>query len=399
VETDQVKIGLFYAMGHLKAMLDKGHVGSVRHYERYFDKVIAVYLLGPACQPVTKGNTTFVSLGTGRRIRDFFLAPYRLFHFTKRSGASHCWCSDIVYNFWAALLIKILLPMEIVLIPGCIPKNNYMMMENRGTLSTLPLPIERAMIYLSCLIADKVIVPKSGGEYVTYYSSYHATRNKLVITHLVADGLPTIGFYDRLQNRASSARKMTGRRDAVRLLYVGRFHPEKRVEDLINVLHLLKRTTPAVRYVASLYGDGGERENLELLAKELDVVDRVVFHSFIANEDLVDVYMEHDIFLSPFTGMSLREASLCGLPAVAYDVDLVHGTYTNEVTAILVKPRDIDAFAAGIARLSTDSALWESISRNVMTMASGNWGVGNIAESIRMTFETSRHGNQAGGSR
>jgi hypothetical protein len=47
-------------------MLAKGNVWYVRHYEAYFDRVYVAYMFGSPHEPVTNGNTTLVSLGSGR---------------------------------------------------------------------------------------------------------------------------------------------------------------------------------------------------------------------------------------------------------------------------------------------------------------------------------------------
>lgn len=104
--------------------------------------------------------------------------------------------------------------------------------------------------------------------------------------------------------------------DSVRILIVSRLTPRKGIRFMIRAMALLPKTARLV-----IVGGGGERPNLEALAKEVDVTSRVEFAGLITHGDLPDVYRGADIFCLPSLneGMSntVLEAISSGLPIVA----------------------------------------------------------------------------------
>jgi glycosyltransferase involved in cell wall biosynthesis len=85
--------------------------------------------------------------------------------------------------------------------------------------------------------------------------------------------------------------------------------------------------------------------------------------------------------------MSLREAALCGLPVVAYDMDWLHGFLKHEETAIMIPPGDHDEMGRQVLRLCSDAELRERLSRNVKELAWRLWSPLGLRESLRQMFE------------
>src|SRR6185312_7913900 len=78
-------------------------------------------------------------------------------------------------------------------------------------------------------------------------------------------------------------------------------------------------------------------------------------------EDVAAVLAAADVFVLPsyFEGlpMSVIEAMLCGLPVVASDIPGPREQVVNEVTGLLVPPRDVAPLAAALRRLANDRVL------------------------------------------
>jgi glycosyltransferase involved in cell wall biosynthesis len=126
-----------------------------------------------------------------------------------------------------------------------------------------------------------------------------------------------------------------------RLVTVNYLHPRKRVDMAIRALALLDEPTPdGCPVTLEVVGDGPERAALERLATHLGVGDRVSFTGFIDESDLAAHYRAAACYVhmtrEETFGLSLIEASYCGLPVVAVaeggPVDNVEDGVTGHLT-------------------------------------------------------------------
>jgi glycosyltransferase involved in cell wall biosynthesis len=138
----------------------------------------------------------------------------------------------------------------------------------------------------------------------------------------------------------------------VSVLFVGRLDKEKNVDELLRAV----AAVPSAR--AEIVGDGSCRTSLTQLAKHLGVADRVRFHGFVSDEDLVAAYKNADLFCMPGTAelqsLATMEAMAAGLPVVAADAMALPHLVRPEVNGFLYPPGDIEQLAAAIAILAAD---------------------------------------------
>ncbi|MHB8516641.1 MAG: glycosyltransferase, partial [Dehalococcoidia bacterium] len=110
-----------------------------------------------------------------------------------------------------------------------------------------------------------------------------------------------------------------------------------------------------------LAGDGPSRRELEGLAADLGIAERVAFLGEVAHDDVPAVLQGLDVFAMPSTwegfGVSAIEASAMELPVVASDIHGIPDVVVDGETGILVPARDVDAIASAISRLAGDPAL------------------------------------------
>ena len=369
----------------LEDMLKKGNVWYVRHYETYFDEVYVVYLLGDEKKTVSQGNTYLVSLGNGRNKWDLFFAPYRLLKFSRTVRPTSYLTADIVFSWWTSILIRIFLRAKIVLIPVCMPHVIYA--SSGKTLTGFPLWIENLFLKFSFQASSRVLTSYAFGDFVEWLSNKPEAKNKLKVVNIVVDALPTHDLYKKasemLVNRNHVSPFFT-------LLYVGRLHPEKLVDQLIRMMKfvLIDSNIQLPKPIQMiLIGDGAERKNLEGLAEALGVKDYVKFLGYLPNECITDYYSEADIFVSPLTGNSLREAALFGLPIVAYEMDWVVGMFQHNENILFAKPGDPQDMAQQVIRLLKEPELAIRIGQNVRELVLKTLGEANIKEELARSFE------------
>jgi len=129
--------------------------------------------------------------------------------------------------------------------------------------------------------------------------------------HVIPNGIPLEVF------AAARPADLSGHGDGMtKAVFVGRFEPQKDHVTLLRALAL------APRIHLLLLGDGPLRNQLEQLARDLGVCDRVTFAGF--RHDVPEILKACDIYVHSTTsdgfGMAACEAMAAGLPVIASDV-------------------------------------------------------------------------------
>ena len=148
----------------------------------------------------------------------------------------------------------------------------------------------------------------------------------------------------------------------IRLIHVGRFDVPKNHAGLLRSFGKLLETYPDCRL--QLLGDGDLRQEMETLAADLKIADKVQFDGMQAN---VYPYLQNaDLFVLPsiYEGnpMSIIEAMGTGLPIVATEVGGIPDMIRNRETGLLV-PCEEDAFCKACIELLDDEALRSALGK------------------------------------
>jgi glycosyltransferase involved in cell wall biosynthesis len=376
---------VYFGFSILEDILAKGNVWYVRNYEEYFDEVYVVYLSGREKKTVQQGHTFLISLGRNNSAMiNLLLAPARLLMFCRQVRPNAFLTADLIFSWWTALGIKIFLQARTVLMPVCMPSNLYRV--SRRTVTGLPKNLERIMTNLCFRAANRVLTSYSFGNLVPWLSADKLAGRKLKVVENTVEALPSPEFFTQLE-RYKNITRHTFDPLAVQLLYVGRLSEEKMVGDLVNLVKILLTMLPGNRFRLKIIGDGPQAEQLKSLARDLGVAQAIEFTGAINNEELAGHYFSADIFVSPLTGSSLREAALCGLPVVAYDCDWISGFLKHRDTAIMVPLKDIKAMAAEIINLVDDQALRLGLIERSVRQAERLWTKKGIKESLARAFD------------
>jgi glycosyltransferase involved in cell wall biosynthesis len=151
---------------------------------------------------------------------------------------------------------------------------------------------------------------------------------------------------------AHYAAQRTAREGDPSVLFVGRLDKEKNIDELLRAVALV----PGVR--TEIVGEGVCREDLTKLAAQLDITDRVVFHGYLSDQDLVRAYRRCDIFCMPGTAelqsIATMEAMAASLPVIAADAMALPHLVRPGVTGLLYPPGDVDRLAGALMTLSAD---------------------------------------------
>lgn len=175
-------------------------------------------------------------------------------------------------------------------------------------------------------------------------------------------------------------------RSADRVLFVGRLVEQKNVGVLLD----------AFRYCSAwarldLVGDGPLREELENLAIELGISDRVTFHGWIARERIPEIYGKAALLGLPsrYEGMSnvLLEAMAAGLPTITTDVEGTRELVEDGVNGIVVPVGDAKALAREMKRLLASGHLRSELGRAASDHVKNHFSWVGVARSHIELFE------------
>lgn len=148
--------------------------------------------------------------------------------------------------------------------------------------------------------------------------------------------------------------------------------PYKRHDLVLRAVAALAAEYPNLAY--HIVGDGPYRADLEALASELGIEDRVDFLGRIPEESLADENAAAYAFVMPSRisldppegegfGLVYLEAGIYGVPSVAASGGGSTETVLDGVTGILVTPDSLDSLVAGIRKLLDDKVLRDQLGK------------------------------------
>jgi glycosyltransferase involved in cell wall biosynthesis len=169
-------------------------------------------------------------------------------------------------------------------------------------------------------------------------------------------------------DRPAATRRATPRPGPVRALCVANWTKEKGIRTVLAAIEWL----PDVEL--DLVGDAPDRGYAARIRADLRRAAfkrRVRAHGVVRGERLRRMYERADLFVLPSTreswGIAVAEALAAGLPVIACDIPA-----TREVTrgaAVLVPPGRVDPLSDAIARVASDPARRERMSRRARERA------------------------------
>ncbi|MBT3171936.1 MAG: glycosyltransferase family 4 protein [Rhodospirillaceae bacterium] len=179
--------------------------------------------------------------------------------------------------------------------------------------------------------------------------------------------------------------ELTQRDNEVILLAVGNVNPLKGYDDLVEALAGLQNLdTPWRMVVVGAILDTAEDYYRALKARIKAHGMEERFHCIGAVDDVPAALSGCDIFVmssqSESGPMVLLEAMAAGKPPVASDVGLVSEVIENDVTGLIVPPRDSTALAVALKKMISDAAFREAVSGRTRAAITHQYTVAGAAK-------------------
>jgi glycosyltransferase involved in cell wall biosynthesis len=138
------------------------------------------------------------------------------------------------------------------------------------------------------------------------------------------------------------------------ILNVGRLVDQKNQDVLVAALPAL----PGAHLVIA--GDGPRRPEIEALADQHGVRNRLILLGSVPPEGVPDLFAASDIFAFPSVwetfGLAAVEAAMVGLPSVVADLDVLREVLATDQTATtrFVNPRDVKRWKDALGKMLRD---------------------------------------------
>jgi glycosyltransferase involved in cell wall biosynthesis len=152
-------------------------------------------------------------------------------------------------------------------------------------------------------------------------------------------------------------------------VFIGRFHPQKGVLELIEIWKYVCKKKKDAKL--AMIGVGELESEVMKRIKKYGLENNVIFFGFKDGIEKIKIFKASKIVLHPATydsgGMAACEAMACGLPGVSFDLPALRTYYPK---GMLKTPCfDLKKFAENILRLLHDEELYDEMSRDALDWA------------------------------
>jgi polysaccharide biosynthesis protein PslH len=180
---------------------------------------------------------------------------------------------------------------------------------------------------------------------------------------------------------------------------VARLSPEKDVANLVHATALAAGRAPQLS--VAIAGDGACRQDLERLATELGVSDRVTFLGQVS--DVPALFARASMFVLPSRSegipLTALEAMACGVPVVATRVGGLPEVVDDAVTGLLVPPADPAALAEAMVLLWNDPARGDRMAAAARRRAEERFDIRRMVREYEDLYRSAAVPNGHGGPR
>jgi glycosyltransferase involved in cell wall biosynthesis len=208
---------------------------------------------------------------------------------------------------------------------------------------------------------------------------------KIAVRHL---GVDTNRFFPSPEARRSWAADFGIHPDEIIISTVSVLRAFKNPQTIIQACGLLAKRL--VRFKLLVAGDGAMLTDLQKLATDLGVADRIHWLGYCA--DPLSLLQASDIFVLASTGeafgLVLTEAMACGVPVVGSRSGAIPEIVEDGVTGLLATPRDEVSFADAIERLARDKHLRREMGANSLARVQEKFTLETDAESTLRIYDS-----------
>lgn len=232
-------------------------------------------------------------------------------------GISRIHCARCIPEGWIALLLNYLHGIPYV----CFAHGEEVNLETSGDAHGVMSSRQNRWMGRHVLRGAEFLVANSQNTARLLHDGWGISNDRI---HVLHPGVDTRVFQPTLPDPGT--RNQLGWNNRTVILTVSRLQKRKGHDRLIRALHEIRVAIPDILY--AIVGDGEESKALKNLVRHERLVEHVVFHGKLKDEEVLKCYQQCDLFVLPNRqvgediegfGMVLLEAQACGKAVVAGD--------------------------------------------------------------------------------
>jgi glycosyltransferase involved in cell wall biosynthesis len=183
------------------------------------------------------------------------------------------------------------------------------------------------------------------------------------------------------------------------VLFLSRLDRKKNVEGLLRAFALVAEAVPEARLAVAGDGEAGYVTELQRLAKELGLADRVVWTGFLDGELKAAAFAASQVFVLPSYsenfGIAAAEALMAGLPCVLGEGVAISEDVADAGAGLTVTT-DAKVIADAIRKLLDDESLRVGMSRRAAALAADRFSLEAMGRSLHALYSRILAGEELG---
>ena len=178
------------------------------------------------------------------------------------------------------------------------------------------------------------------------------------------------------------------------ILCVGTLHEVKGQAYLLEACHQLR--TRGFNFQCHFVGDGPDRKALDELVERFGLSDNVHFHGRLTRDEIARLLLDADVLTAPSVPTSdgrregipvvLMEAMGSGVPVIASNLSGIPELVNDQLTGLLVTPRDSTSLADALERCIKDQGLRQRLGRAGREKVVGEFDLNQNAAKLAQYF-------------
>ena len=152
------------------------------------------------------------------------------------------------------------------------------------------------------------------------------------------------------------------------LVHTSNFRKVKRIEDVVKIFKQVHQTLPSKLL---LIGDGPERTNIEMLARELGVFDKITFLG--KQEQIEEILSVCDLFLltseTESFGLAALEAMACEVPVISTNTGGIPEVNIDGETGFTSQVGDVEGMSKNAIKLLQNEDMLKAFKKNALKQA------------------------------
>ncbi len=177
-------------------------------------------------------------------------------------------------------------------------------------------------------------------------------------------------------------------RESFDAVFIGRFHPQKGVVELIDIWKMVCDQIPGAKL--AIIGTGSLEKEVRQRIKANNLEEEVSLLGFLDGKPKHEIFKRSKLVLHPALydsgGMAAAEAMAWALPGVAYDLNALKSYYPRGMFKVPIGKTD--EFASAIVELLRDKESRDKLGQEARDMVFEEWSWQGQADRIWMSLKS-----------